>query len=62
MNTITEVNSSEITSYQVKVGQKVIGEASSRVGAELIISKLEESERAGAIIIPVAGRKEILLG
>lgn len=62
MKTIAEVNSNEITSYQVKVGGRIIGEASSRVGAELIISKLEENERLEATIIPVAGRKEILLG
>lgn len=62
MQNIAEVNVSETTTYQVKVGQRVVGEASSRVGAELLISRLDESERSIAVIIPVAGHKEILLG
>lgn len=62
MQSIAEVNTSETTVYQVKVGQRVIGEASSRVGAELLISRLDESERSMAVIVPVAGHKEILLG
>lgn len=59
---IAEVNVNEMTKFLVKVGNKVIGEASSRTGADIIVSNLSENERLNAVIVPVAGQKEILLG
>lgn len=51
------------TRFQVKVGGRIIGEAASRAGADIILSQLSEGEKAQAVIVPVAGNgNQFLLG
>lgn len=51
------------TKYQVKVADRVIGEAFSRAQADLIVSQLSEIEKTKAVIVPVASNgNQVLLG
>ncbi len=51
------------TKFQVKIGERVIGEASSRGAVDLILNRLTESERSQAQVVPVASNgNAVLLG
>lgn len=53
---------SSTTKFQVKVSGRVVAETTSRAAADVIVSQLSESERPNAVVIPVVGSNQVLLG
>ena len=60
---MTHTLDSTPTTYQVKIAGRIVGEAHSRTAADIIISQLSESDKAKAVIVPVASNgNQVLLG
>jgi len=51
------------TKFQVKIGNRIVGEAFSRAQADIIVNQLSENEKIQAVIVPVASNgNQVLLG
>ncbi len=60
---MTKVLDENPTKFQVVIGARIIGEATTRSAADLIISRLSESEQAQAVVVPIVSNgNQVLLG